>query len=92
MVPAHQLVGKNECATAAEEAARVAFARGVFREGLTPKVSGAPAPVNQGVRPSRNTPLAKGTRAASSAAVAHSFLPPSWCAAGPAAQVEGALD
>ena len=42
-VPAHPLVGKNECATAAEEAARMAFARGVFREGLTPKVSGAGA-------------------------------------------------
>ena len=36
-MPAHQLGGKNECATAAEEAARVAFACGVFREGLTPK-------------------------------------------------------
>jgi hypothetical protein len=40
-VPAHPLVGKNECATAAEEAARVACARGVFREGLTPKFRGA---------------------------------------------------
>ena len=36
---AHQLGGKNECATAAEEAARVALASGVFREGLTPAVS-----------------------------------------------------
>ena len=43
-MPAHQLGGKNECATAAEEAARVALASGVFREGLTTKVSGAEAP------------------------------------------------
>jgi hypothetical protein len=42
-VPAHQLGGKNECATAAEEAARVALASGVFREGLTTKVTGAGA-------------------------------------------------
>ena len=34
-MPAHQLGGKNECATAAEWAARVALASGVFREGLT---------------------------------------------------------
>ena len=40
-MPAHQPGGKKECATAAEEAARVALARGVFREGLTPKLSGA---------------------------------------------------
>ena len=40
-MPAHQLGGKNECATAAEQAARVALARGVFREGLTPKFRGA---------------------------------------------------
>src|SRR3989344_1825284 len=32
--PAHRLGGMNECATAAEEAACVACARGVFREGL----------------------------------------------------------
>src|SRR3989344_1440421 len=50
------------------------------------------APLNLGVRPSRNTPRAKATRAACSAAVAHSFLPPSWCAGTAAAQVEGALD
>jgi len=42
-MPAHRIGGKNECATAAEEAARVAFASGVFREGLTTKVSGAGA-------------------------------------------------
>ena len=42
-MPTHQLGGKNECATAAEEAARVAFASGVFREGLTTKVTGAGA-------------------------------------------------
>ena len=40
-VPAHQLGGKNECATAAEEAARVAWACGVLRMGLTPKFRGA---------------------------------------------------
>ena len=40
-MPAHQLGGKNERATAAEEAARVALACGVFREGLTPKFRGA---------------------------------------------------
>ena len=40
-MPAHQLGGKNECATAAEEAARVALARGVFREGLTLELSRA---------------------------------------------------
>ena len=32
-MPAHPLVRKNECATAAEEAARVAFACGVFSRG-----------------------------------------------------------
>jgi hypothetical protein len=47
-VPAHQLGGKNECATAAEEAARVALASGVFREGLTPKLTGAGARSAQG--------------------------------------------
>ena len=41
---AHQLGGKNECATAAEEAARVALASGVFREGLTPRLTGAGGP------------------------------------------------
>ena len=40
-MPAHQLGGKNECATTAEKAARVALASGVFREGLTPKFRGA---------------------------------------------------
>jgi hypothetical protein len=40
-MPAHQPGGKNECATAAEEAARMALASGVFREGLTPKFRGA---------------------------------------------------
>ena len=43
-MPAHRLGGKNECATAAKEAASVACARGAFREGLTRKVSGAGAP------------------------------------------------
>src|SRR6218665_912258 len=38
---AHQLEGKRRCAVAAEEAARVAWACGVLRMGLTPKVSGA---------------------------------------------------
>jgi hypothetical protein len=42
-MPAHQLGGKNECATAAEEAARVAWASSVFREGLTPRLTGAVA-------------------------------------------------
>jgi cation diffusion facilitator CzcD-associated flavoprotein CzcO len=42
-MPAHQPGGKNECATAAEEAARVALACGVFREGLTPKFTGGHA-------------------------------------------------
>ena len=45
---AHQLGGKNECATAAEEAARVALAGGVFREGLTPRLTGAGARSAQG--------------------------------------------
>ena len=42
-MPAHPLVGKNECATAAEEAARVAYASGVLREGLTLKLTGGNA-------------------------------------------------
>ena len=40
-MPAHQFGGKNEYATAAEEAARVALACGVLRMGLTPKFRGA---------------------------------------------------
>ena len=39
-MPAHQLGGKNECATAAEEAARVAFACGVFSRGPNAQVQG----------------------------------------------------
>ena len=48
-MPAHQLGGKNECATTAEQAARVACAGGVFREGLTLAVSRA------GVRSTKGT-------------------------------------
>ncbi len=43
-MPAQKLEGKSRCAVAAEEAARMALASGVFREGLTTKVSGAEAP------------------------------------------------
>ncbi len=41
-MPAHPLVRKNECATAAEEAARVAFACGVFSRGPNAQVQGRP--------------------------------------------------
>jgi hypothetical protein len=36
-----RFVRMNRCVAAAEEAARMALARGVFREGLTPKFRGA---------------------------------------------------
>ena len=49
---------------------------------------GAPAPLTLRVRPSRNAPLAQATLAASLAAVAHSFLPPSLWAGIAAAQVQ----
>ncbi len=40
-MPVIRLARMNQCSAAAEEAARVALASGVFREGLTLKVSGA---------------------------------------------------
>jgi len=49
-VPAHQPGGKKECAAAAEEAARVALACGVFREGLTLAVSRAGVRSTEGTR------------------------------------------
>jgi hypothetical protein len=49
-VPAHQLGGKNECATVAEEAARVALASGVLRECLTLAVSRAGVRSTEGTR------------------------------------------
>ncbi len=41
VVPVIRFARKNQCSVAAEEAARVALASGVFREGLTPKFRGA---------------------------------------------------
>ena len=40
-MPVIRFARMNRCVAAAEEAARVAFARDVFREGLTPKFRGA---------------------------------------------------
>ena len=40
-MPVIRFARMNQCSAAAEEAARVALASGVFREGLTPKFRGA---------------------------------------------------
>jgi hypothetical protein len=40
-VPVIRFARMNQCSAAAEEAARVALGRGVFREGLTPRLTGA---------------------------------------------------
>ena len=42
-MPVIRFARMNQCSAAAEEAARVALASGVFREGLTTKVTGAGA-------------------------------------------------
>jgi hypothetical protein len=42
-VPVIRFARMNQCSSAAEEAARVALARGVFREGLTPEFTGGHA-------------------------------------------------
>ena len=43
-MPVIRCARMNQCSAAAEEAARVAWACDVLREGLTTKVSGAGAP------------------------------------------------
>ena len=40
-MPVIRFARMNQCSAAAEEAARVALASGVFREGLTPWLTGA---------------------------------------------------
>ena len=48
-MPAHQLGGKNECATAAEEAARLTWASGGVHGGPNAQVQGRPLGVAEAI-------------------------------------------